>query len=203
MRLCPAALVLVLLAGCAAPGGVAPEGESAQAEREQEILERERWALRGRIAVSDGEDGGSARVNWDAGPEDYELWIYAPLGQGTWRLEGGPQNAVLTGPEGRFEGADAQSLLERHLGWHLPVAGLRHWVRGVRAPGRVESMDFDSLGRPATLRQDGWTVTYRDWSRYPEFDMPRRIEAEFPPYQVKLVIQDWALRDAPAGSAAD
>lgn len=191
----------ILLAGCAAPGGVQQDVAETQAERERRILDREHWALRGRIAVSDGQDGGSARVNWEAGPEHYELWIYAPLAQGTWRLEGGPASAVLTGPKGSFRGDDAQALLERHLGWHLPVAGLRHWVRGLRAPGPVESAEYDGRGRLASLKQQGWVVTYTDWSRYPEFDMPRRIEAEFPPYSVKLVVQDWAIRDVTATGA--
>lgn len=198
-----AALTAILVTGCAAPGGVTRDGPSVQAERERMILEREDWALRGRIAVSDGKDGGSARVNWDAGPEQYELWIYAPLAQGTWRLEGGPDTAVLSGPKGSFQGADAQSLLSRHLGWHLPVSGLRHWVRGVRAPGPVEDVEYDARGRLAILKQDGWTVTYTQWASYPGLDMPRRIEADFPPYQVKLVVQDWALPEATSGPAAN
>lgn len=194
--------VVVLAAGCAAPGGPAPDGEALQAERRQIILERENWALRGRIAVSDGEDGGSARINWDAGPGHYELWIYAPLAQGTWRLEGDSEDAVLTGPEGRFRGPDAESLLVRHLGWRLPVAGLRYWVRGLEGPGPAESVAYDARGRLAVLEQDGWTVTYTEWSSYPELDMPRRIEAEFPPYRVRLVIRDWALRE-PSSPGAD
>lgn len=198
-----AAMAVILATGCAGPGGVMPDRGAVQAERERMILERESWALRGRIAVSDGEDGGSARINWDAGPEQYELWIYAPLAQGTWRLEGDSDGAVLTGPEGDFRGPDAQSLLVRHLGWHLPVSGLIHWVRGVRAPGPVESVVLDDRGRLQTLRQDGWTVTYDQWADYPGLDMPRRIEAVFPPYQVKLVIQDWALREAPSKAAAN
>lgn len=195
------ALLAILLAGCATPGGQAPDGKMNQAARERLILGREAWALRGRIAVSDGEDGGSARINWDAGPNRYELWIYAPLAQGTWRLEGDSESAVLAGPEGTFRGTDAQSLLIQHLGWHLPVTGLRYWVRGLEAPGPVGAIEFDAKGRLAVLEQDGWTVTYTDWSSYPELDMPRRIEAEFPPYQVKLVVQDWALRESSAGPA--
>lgn len=201
MRKWLAALLVMLLGGCATPGGQDPDGEARQAAREQLILERESWALRGRIAVSDGEDGGSARINWDAGPNRYELWIYAPLAQGTWRLEGDSEGAVLAGPEGTFRGPDAQSLLIQHLGWHLPVTGLRYWVRGLEAPGPVGDLEFDAKGRLAVLEQDGWTVTYTDWSSYPELDMPRRIEAVFPPYQVKLVVQDWALRELSAGPA--
>lgn len=188
-----AVLLAAALAGCATPGG--PPGTGAgQAEREQRILAREHWALKGRIAVSDGHDGGSARVNWEAGPDQYELWIYAPLAQGTWRLTGDDGRAELTGPRGTFRGAEAQTLLAEQLGWHLPVTGLLHWVRGLRAPGDVTSASYDERGRLAELQQGGWTVTYTDWKDYPGLSMPRRIEAEFPPYQVKLVVQDWALK---------
>lgn len=190
----PVIPVLLVLAGCATTGIVPPDREAAQSERRQEILSRESWALRGRIAVSDGRDGGSARVNWEAGPERYELWIYAPLAQGTWRLTGQPDGVELTGPKGTFRGADAQALLAEHLGWHIPVTGLRHWVRGIQAPGPASAVEFDGRGRLALLQQDGWTVTYTDWSDYPGLAMPRRMEAEFPPYQVKLVVQDWALK---------
>lgn len=187
-------VLLPLMAGCASTGVKPPDGEQSQAERRAEILARDNWALRGRIAVSDGRDGGSARVNWEAGPQSYELWIYAPLAQGTWRLTGKPGEVELAGPEGTFRGNDAEALLSRHLGWHIPVTGLRHWVRGIKAPGPVTTMAFDGRGRLAVLEQDGWRVTYTDWTDNPGLSMPRRIEAEYPPYQVKLVVQDWALK---------
>lgn len=178
------------------------EARQLMAARESRVLAHDNWALRGRIAVSDGRDGGSARVNWEANEDRYELWIYAPLAQGTWRLNGDETGAVLQGPQGSFHGEDAASLLARHMQWHLPVEAMRYWARGLRAPGSSAQASFDPRGRLQALEQSGWTIRFTDWTEYPEFEMPRRIEAESPPYSVKLVIQDWALRGAKRVSRA-
>lgn len=201
-RLLPLLLIL-LVAACATPGvPVAPrEAAEMQQAREDRILGFEHWALRGRIAVSDGRDGGSARVNWEADGGGYELWIYAPLAQGTWRLHGDEQGAVLEGSKGTFRDRDATALLARHLGWHLPVEAMRHWARGMRAPGEPARVEFDARGRPEVLEQAGWTVRFTDWAEYPQLVMPRRIEADSPPFSVKLVIQGWALQEATHGRA--
>lgn len=187
-----------LLAGCAAPGGPVPSGQAERlhGEREARVASYERWALNGRIAVSDGNDGGSARVRWEARGEVYELWIYAPLAQGTWRLHGDAGEAVLEGSGGTWRDEDPALLLARHLGWHLPVNAMRHWARGMRAPGVPARLSFDDRGRPRVLEQAGWTVRYTDWAEYPGLILPRRIEAEAPPYSVKLVVQGWALSGA-------
>lgn len=189
-------ILLLVAGGCASTRAPLPqdEAERLQATRESRVLSYGDWALRGRIAVSDGEEGGSARVNWESDDSGYELWIYAPLAQGTWRLHGDSSGAVLEGSGGTYRARDASSLLVRHLGWHLPVDAMRHWARGVRDPGPPARVSYDARGRPSVIRQSGWTVRYTDWAEYPELVMPRRIEAESPPYTVKLVIQDWALR---------
>jgi len=196
------ALVL-LLAGCAAPGPrVSQQGARARlAERTSQLENHPDWALRGRIAVSNGDDGGSARVNWDTGPSGYRLWIYAPLGQGTWTLHGNDQEAVLEGGEGTYRGTDAASLIAEHLGWNLPVEAMLYWVRGMPDPDRATTgIEFDHDGHPDLIRQAGWTVRFSEWAHYASIDMPRRLEADQPPYKVKLVVQDWAI-GAPATDA--
>jgi outer membrane lipoprotein LolB len=72
----------------------------------------------------------------------------------TWTLAGTPSHAVLTGlrPQA-IEGDDARALLERELGWQVPVAGLVDWVRGMRAPGTA-NIGFRPDGLPAAIIQN-------------------------------------------------
>lgn len=187
---------VVLLAGCTVSAPRPAADPAAQQHRRVEILARRDWSLRGRVGISDGQEGGSARIRWETDGDQYELWIYAPLGQGTWRLSGDGHSATLAGPKGTFSGPNADTLLIKHLGWHLPVESLTWWVRGLvapHAPADVTYLDQRPM-LPAAIHQAGWQVAFTEWADYARFDMPRRIEAVQAPYKVKLVILDWALQ---------
>jgi outer membrane lipoprotein LolB len=72
---------ILLLSAC----GVAPprtSGSAAlemQAERETRLVAQARWSLQGKIAVSDGNDGGSGRIEWHQDGERFRIEIRAPV----------------------------------------------------------------------------------------------------------------------------
>src|SRR3972149_5389831 len=62
--------------------------------------------------------------------------IMAPLSQGTFELRGDDRSVALRTPENEtLTATDPQALMQQNLGWSLPVAGLKYWVRGIPAPG--------------------------------------------------------------------
>lgn len=194
----PIAMVLALaLAACAAPR-VALKPDAAmltkQAEREKAISADSDWQLEGRLGVSDGRDGGSGSLQWRQDGDRYRFSVHAPVTGKTWVLSGDRGHAVLEGlREQPVEGGDAAALLERELGWHVPVAALTDWVRGMRASGEA-SIEFRSDGLPATIRQDGWTIEYRDYDASQQPPLPRRVFARNGDYRVRLSVSRWELR---------
>ncbi|MDC8011501.1 lipoprotein insertase outer membrane protein LolB [Tahibacter soli] len=186
-------LVVLALAACA-PQRIREDDAtlSAQAEREASLADATRWQLAGRIAVSNGEDGGNAQIDWRQDGKRYDLTLNAPVTGKRWRLHGDADRATLEGarPEALVE-RDAASLLEREIGWHVPVVELEYWVRGLRAPKAKAELVFDERNRPATLKQSGWTIEYRDWFDDATPALPRKVFATRGKYRVRLFVESW------------
>ena len=187
----PALLLLALLAGCAS----APRMDSGQWRAlapGDEPARVDAFRVSGRLAVSNGRDGGSAGFLWIQDGDRFEVELRQPVSQRTWRLTGDDRGALLEGGDGGpRRGPSAEALLQEVLGWQVPVASLRAWVRGLASDDSpVLERTTNDQGRLSRLVQDGWQVDYRDWLG--DSGWPLRINASRPPYNVRLVIRDWA-----------
>lgn len=167
----------------------------AQRAREAAVLAQVSWQLSGRIAVSNGDDGGNAEVEWRQDGARYDLRLRAPVTGRNWRLHGDARSAVLEGV-GRepVRGSDAAGLLAREVNWQLPVTELEYWVRGLRAPGAAAELVFDAAQRPARLHQSGWTIEYREYFDDRDPALPRKVFATKGRHRVRLFIEDWRGR---------
>ena len=192
-RIARASLLLVLvLAGCAAPR-IKPDADllARQDARERALEAQNKWQLEGRLGVSDGRDGGSGSLQWRQDGATFDLSVHAPVTGKTWVLSGDAQRAQLQGlREQTVEGDSATALLERELGWHVPVAELTSWVRGARANGDAR-IEFRGDGLPAVIEQDGWKIEYPDYDSAHEPPLPRRIFASRGDYRVRLSVSQW------------
>lgn len=184
----------VLLAACSAPQ-TRPDaqGSGDQERREQQLAAQPEWSLQGRIAVSAPGDSGSGSLDWQQQGDRYRISVNAPVSGKTWILAGDESGASLSGlHEQPSQASDAASLLQRELGWKVPVADLAWWVRGLRAPGK-SVIRFREDGLPAEIRQHGWLVEFRDYLTDQGPHMPRRIFASNGRYTVRLIVQQWRL----------
>lgn len=194
----PAALaarvgVLMLLAALSACAVKAPRVDGDwRPVQGLEPADVRNFQLAGRLAVSDGRDGGSAGFLWTQRGDRFEVELRQPVSQRTWRLSGDHHGALLEGgDDGPRRGPSAEALLQEMLGWQVPVASLQAWVRGLASDDSpAQELVRDEQGRLSRLAQDGWQVEYRDWLG--DSDWPLRINASRPPYSVRLVIRDWA-----------
>lgn len=162
------------------------------------------WNLSGRIAVSNGDRGGSGRIDWRQEAGEYTISLSAPVTRQSWQLSGNDRGARLEGiAGGPREDADVEQLLLSATGWNIPVRALQDWVRGIPAPaaefGPEKHVYSGSL--PASLEQAGWTIEYQEWlpagADGPQ--LPRRIVARSGDASVKLVIDEWSV-GSPRGS---
>jgi outer membrane lipoprotein LolB len=167
-------------------------GMPAQLAREAQLAGEGQWQLQAHLGVSDGKDGGSGELTWRQDGERYDFGVRAPVTGRSWRLHGDARGATLEGVrEAPAQGRDAGEVLDRELGWHVPMAELRYWVRGLRAPAGAAEVRFGADGLPAEIRQGGWTVQYRDWFAERSPPLPRKVFATRGAYRVRLSIQDW------------
>lgn len=174
--------------------------EQAQRARLDVLREHPQWSLQGRVAVSNGHDGGSGRIDWRQDGPQYTVALSAPITRQSWRLSGDERSARLDGLEsGPRSGSDAQALLRDATGWNIPVAALSSWVRGAPdsdLPPAVVQYGVD--GHPAHLQQAGWRIDYSHWQQDPGLGiaLPARLDATYGEAKVRLVIDQW--QDGPA-----
>lgn len=198
-----AAALLLALAACAgrairqAPPSALPTARQLDAlsQRSRVLAARPQWAFRGRIALSNGRQGGSGRIDWQQDGGRYAVSLSAPITRQSWRLSSDGQTARLDGlAGGPRAGGDAGALLREATGWDIPVAALSAWVRGTPAPGLAAAdLQFDARGNLATLRQGGWTIFFAEWQPQAALgvDLPGRVEASQGQARVRLVIDAW------------
>lgn len=193
LRLCLVFIFAVVTACAPMPPRSSEQGLlDRQVARETELARRGQWSFTGRIAVSQGGQGGSGSIEWRQDGADFDIRLSAPISKQTWRL--GKHGALvrLEGLSGGVrEGSDAEILLQQATGWRIPVTAMIAWARGARAPGAAE-LDFADNGLPATLKQAGWVVEYRNWSGQDSaLPLPGKVFATLGDARVRLVIASW------------
>ena len=155
--------------------------------------------LTGRVALSNGKQGGSGQLEWTQGAGSLHLLLSAPITRQQWILDVDAAGATLQGvPSGPLHGSDAAGLLRDATGWDVPVAALGCWMRAVAAdPARfgVAEIAYGADLLPMRIAQQGWVIDYRDWKRDPfsGLPMPTRINAQRGDSRIRLIVDRWGL----------
>ncbi len=156
-----------------------------------------RWAMSGRVALSNGKDGGSGRIEWAQHGGSTQVTLSAPVTRQSWTLTANVDGVTLEGVSGGpLHGDDADQLLRQSTGWEIPVAALGCWLRGVPADsdsnGRASST-FGTDMRLLRIEQGGWVIDYDNWQQdlASGVELPTRINAEQAPNRVRLVVDRW------------
>lgn len=169
---------------------------AAQQQREAKLAAIQGWRLSGRIAVSHGKEGGSGRLDWTQDGDRLEVRLRAPVTRQGWRLLAEPDFARIEGLEGGpQQDADVDALLQRTVGWDIPLASLRAWARGARAQGGAQ-IEFNADGLPMVIVQQGWRIEYRAWQNG-TLPLPLRVFASRGEQRVRLQIDAWQINPAP------
>ncbi|MFZ6849849.1 lipoprotein insertase outer membrane protein LolB [Undibacterium sp. RuRC25W] len=133
--------------------------------------------LSGKISVRYEKNGKPEQLpgsfEWDQNGSNLHITLLSPLGQTVARITQDEQRAILEqdGQAPRYA-QNLNQLLQDHLGWALPVAGMRDWLQGftLQADGTRQALSrIDQQ-----LDSDGWTLRYVSWQQ--DVDLPKRIE---------------------------
>lgn len=199
----PLLLGAALLAACSpVPRRAAedPEAARAYAERASRLASVDRWEIDGRLAITDGHDGGSGSLTWIRNGESTVMRFRGAFGRGSWELRADPEEARLVLADGdTHTAAELAELVRTQVGWRVPVEALAWWVRGLAAGSDVTARQLDEAGRLTRLEQSGWIVEFGGYRDDHPAGLPGRVVARRDEYAVKLAIRDWRL-DGPDGA---
>lgn len=154
------------------------------------------WNIAGAIAAKKNKKAWSASITWQQfNKNDYRMHLFGPLGGGSITLE--KKNAQLTYQDGHktIQSTNETELLYKETGVILPVKQLFYWVRGIKAPGEIQSSQQDHEGHLALLRQSGYTISYSNYITINQMSLPTKIRLENANSVVKLVIKHWSINE--------
>lgn len=203
-------LAVILLVGCKSMPPSAPmapaAGHAVLAARAQALgvahggCGGPHWGMIGRVALSNGREGGSGRLVWSQGEGVVHLELSAPLTRQSWTLDVDTNGAVLRGLTTEpVRGTDAAELLRSATGWEVPISALGCWLRAVAADPAafgVAQIEVDAESLPRRIAQGGWTVEYEDWKPelFSGLPMPSRVTASRGHDRVRLVVDRWVAQ---------
>jgi outer membrane lipoprotein LolB len=203
MKLFKLVLLVVLLSACQPepkpniPTVTPPDFLQQQSARESNLSRQNVWAFRGRVAVSDGQQAGTVNMRWKQQGENFDIEISVPITRQSWRLRSVGSQRVQLQAYGLtvMEGESAEAVLKQATGWQIPFADLQAWVRGMRADGAAQTA-FAPNGLPASFKQNGWFVDYREWNQA-LLPMPTKVFANTSKNgknaSVRLQIESWEM----------
>jgi outer membrane lipoprotein LolB len=186
-RLFATGIVLVVVAGCAAPR--APQALPAS------NAGIDTFSLTGRVAVKLEQRGYSAKLSWRHAAAGDRLRLLSPVGSVIAEIEADASGAMLTtGDKKVYRSGDVQALTREVLGWDLPLEGLRHWVVGRAEPVLpVQAEQRDVRGRLTRLTQNDWRISFLAYAG--DSALPARMALAYDRLSLRLIIDRWDLTE--------
>ncbi len=186
-------VLLALLAACARlppPPAITPADETR-------VTAFSDWRIAARLAVQHDDKGFSGDLQWRQSGEVFELRLMAPLNGGSFALAGDPNEVSLITPKGeRYLAANAETLMQQHLGWSIALDGTRYWIRGLPRPGGTTTAAVrDEAGRLTDFAQDGWRISILDYVEFNGMSLPRRLFLTRDTLNVRIAIKQWQALD--------
>ena len=150
------------------------------------------FRVEGRIGVRGDAGSVSASFVWWQRKRSYEVEFWGPLGSQRTRIRGDEDSfAIIDAAGERVVGANPEALMQRELGWALPVGVLSHWIRGAPSPALPwQKAAHDGKGRFDAFEQAGWQVEVVARGGK---GSPTRIRAQRGRDRIVVVCRNWVF----------
>lgn len=189
---------LAFLGGCAiihkpAPSEPGVANSKAWQARRDTLKDFSNWSLQGRVATGQLL-GWTGNLSWRERAPHFDVRLSGPLGAGGLHARGTLERAVIDTNDGKhFVTTDPDALVKKTLGWSFPLEPLNYWARGLPAPGDYKRISVDDQGRLRSLTQDGWTVSYLDYTKPADAPtmLPQRVVLDNGDTRIRLVVDRW------------
>jgi outer membrane lipoprotein LolB len=175
-------LLLVFLTGCATQQPVAVQ-RMPQADVP--------FAFSGRIALKQGSSRDGSGIRWTHGDTD-EILLLGPLGYTAARIYRDSHGATLEDAYGKkYSAPDAESLMEKAVGWSLPLEGLSYWIKATPAPQGESAIERNAEGQINRILQQGWELRYGRFNSKQANALPLQMLMLRNGVEVTVLIDEW------------
>jgi outer membrane lipoprotein LolB len=185
-------LAVAVFAGCRTVP-VHPPSAQPWDMRRPELQARDRFELKGRVAVAASGEGFNARLRWAQEGARSQLALEGPLGAGGVQVTSDGSNlSIVTSRGERFNDDTARTELAARLGFEPPLKSLRYWILGVPDPAQpaTEAVDPEQH-RLQSLQQSGWHIDYGGYMPVGSEWLPARLTLQRAGVRVRLIVDGW------------
>ena len=153
----------------------------------------EQWQINGAIAIKTKTQGQTASLVWQQHLRNYQVDLFGPLGAGHVILKRDTQGVSLLANGKHYQSQTVERLMQKILGWHLPVSNLYFWIRGLPAPTLKSKIKFDPYHHIIQLQQQGWNIFYQQYTAVKGVDLPSKLILQNNNLKIKFIINRWQL----------
>lgn len=154
------------------------------------------WSLFGKLGVRTPEDSFTAAINkWAQNDDQFEIDISSTFfGLGSSKLTGNTNYLSIYEPgEEPISSFQPDALVASVLGIPLPISYLPLWLKALPVNGLRYTQTFDEQGLPASLVQDGWTLSYSHYHFDHKLPLPGKIKIQRDNIRIILAVKEWTL----------
>lgn len=163
-------------------------------ERQQKIQNINSWELTSSISVQSPNESTMAKVNWQQLADNYMITVSSVFNLGGVKLIGNKQNVTLwKSATDKITAPNPETLMQKELGWSLPIANMQYWIKGIPAPKLPKSFNLDATHHLTYLEQDGWQIRYVGYQSTNNIDLPEKVFFTNRQLQIKVVIKSWQI----------
>lgn len=166
----------------------------AEKEKRQQV---DIWEIRGRLGLQTDKTGGTMDIIWKQAGDDYTIRLIAPLGAGSYMVQGGKDFAEIRFPNGEKQVVDnVDDVFASTLEVDLPTSAVKDWVRGLPASALpVEQIEWNDQGLINRIKQSGWNVEMTKYSGV-KVSLPHSIYVsrdDDEALDVRLILRQWLI----------
>ena len=184
--------VAVVLSGCHTVPPVREVPATAWEVRRPQLQARDKFELKGRVAVAAAGEGFNARLRWTQDGKQTRMSLDGPLGAGGVQVTSdGSAVSIVTSRGDRLNNDAARAELANRLGFDPPLDSLRYWILGVPEPGHPAQESLDSQQRLANLQQNGWQIQYTDYMSVAGEWLPSKLTLQRQGVRLRVVVDGW------------
>lgn len=175
--------------------------QMAWQQRQAFLAPKVSWDLGSRVSLRFDDENLTFGLDWTQLPaNNYVIRINNPITGGlVSKLSRSNGIISLLKDDGRtYHDNDEERLLKNQSGLSIPVKGMQYWIRGLTSPQYpVDQLVLDNLGRPQTLQQAGWKITYSSYANNDTNNdtnaLPRKIRLSrgAEKIYIKWIVKEW------------
>lgn len=191
------ALTCLILTSCATikqQVRTEPADWLAEQQKRQQI---KIWEIRGRLGVQTESNGGTMDIIWKQSGQGFSIRLIAPLGAGTYLIQGDNNLAEIRFPDGQKKTvSNVDEVFSSAIEVDLPANAVKDWIRGLPATSlSVEDISWNEQGLLETVKQSGWNVEMKKYTGN-EMLLPHIIylsRDDNADIDVRLVLRQWLV----------